>query len=165
MRVTLYEPAAAVEGRAYAGWANWDDELYFPHVDSCCALIIVGDQAAVGGHMGAQLPGMAEPDPDFAGRNVWELVLANHLRLNTADTPCTVITIGDNNWHEVIQAIWIAVDPDGVLPLRMINRLCPHGVNVLATRESIVVELYGTNTRFTYAVPVGMEAYMDVCTP
>lgn len=163
MRVSLYEPALAVGGKAYAGWANEDDELYFPHVDSCCALVIVGDKAAVGGHMGSQLPNAADPNYDIAGRYVWELVLANHRRLNSPDGPCTVITIGESNWYDsVVSAIWTAAQADGTLPLRTTAKFCPKGVDIVAMMKKVIVTPCGTHTHFEYAVPDGYLERKDV---
>lgn len=163
MRVTLYEPALAVGGKAYAGWANEGDELFFPHVDTCCALIIVGDKAAVGGHMSAQLPGGAALDYAGAGRYVWSLVLANHRRLNTPDAPCTVITVGETNWYtEVVSTIWSTVGPDGALPLRTTDKCCPKGADITVTMKKVTVQPCGTNITYEYAVPDGFELTKDV---
>jgi hypothetical protein len=163
MRVTLYEPALAVNGKAYAGWANEGDELFFPHVDTCCALIIVGDKAAVGGHMGSQLPTAPEPNYDIAGRYVWELVLANHRRLNSQDAPCTVITVGETNWYDsVVASIWSAVGPDGVLPLKSTPKFCSKGIDIRVTMKQVFVQPCGTNTTITYDIPDGFQEAREI---
>lgn len=163
MRVTLYEPALAVNGKAYAGWANRGDELFFPHVDSCCALIIVGDKAAVGGHMGAQLPNAAAPNHRAAGRYVWELVLANHLRLNTEGADCTVITIGESNWYDgVVSDIWLAARPDVVLPLRVTAKFCQHGADVLVMMDEIRIMPCQTNHTFILPMPTENQETKDI---
>lgn len=158
MRVTLYEPALAVDGKAYAGWANKGDELYFPHVDSCCAVLIYGDKAVVGGHMGCQLPGKGVDYPG-AGRYVWSLVLANHHRLNTRDADCTVVTIGHPNWyfHQVNQQIWTAAAPGATLALSTTEKFCSKGADIVATMEKIVVVPCGSRAAFEYKLPADGE--------
>lgn len=154
MRITLYEPALAVSGKAYAGWANPGDELLFPHVDTCCAVLIYGDNAVVGGHMGSQLPNMGEPNYEAAGRYVWTLVHANHRRLNTETEGCKVVTIGESNWYDtVVSTIWAAVRPIATLSLRTTEKFCSKGVDIIATMEKIVVSPCGTTQQFEYSLP------------
>ena len=158
MRVTLYEPALATGGKAYAGWANRGDELYFPHVDTCCALLIYGDKAVVGGHMGSQLPNMQAPNYASAGRYVWELVLANHRRLNTVEEGCKVVTIGESNWYEsVVQEIWSAAQADSTLALRTTEKFCSKGVDITATLDTIVVMPCQSHNRFEFKLPGDYE--------
>lgn len=154
MRVTLYEPALATNGKAYAGWAEPGDELFFPHVDTCCAVLIYGNHAVVGGHMGSQLPTMAAPNYDMAGRYVWELVLANHQRLNTVAEGCRVVTIGESNWYDTaVKAIWSAATPTGMLALRTTEKFCAHGVDIVATLDKITICPCGSSQSFEFAVP------------
>ena len=154
MRVTLYEPALAIDGKAYAGWANDGDELYFPHVDTCCAVLIFGDKAVVGGHMGSQLPSMSTPDYEAAGRYVWELVLANHQRLNSEGEGCKVVTIGESNWYgTVVHTLWSAATPLATLALRTTEKFCSKGVDIVATRSKILVLPCGSSGRFEFDVP------------
>jgi hypothetical protein len=154
MRVTLYEPALAVGGKAYAGWAKRGDELYFPHVDSCCAVLIYGDRAVVGGHMGSQLPSMPAPNYAMAGRYVWSLVVANHQRLNTAAAGCKVVTIGHANWfmEQIHYEIWSAAEATSALTLRT-EKNCPKGADIVATLDGIVVTPCGSHTAFPFALP------------
>jgi hypothetical protein len=154
MRVNLYEPALAVDGKAYCGFGDAGDELYFPHVDSCCALIVVGDKWMVGGHMGAQLPNDSEPNYQAAGRYVWTLVHANHTRLNGSDSPCKIITIGESNWYNgIVQSIWSTMSADAVLPLRVTAKHCSKGVNVTATMTRVSVQPCESNLTYGYDVP------------
>lgn len=158
MRVTLYEPALAVGGKAYAGWANAGDELFFPHIDTCCAVLIYGDNAVVGGHMGSQLPNMSAPDYSAAGRYVWTLALANHNRLNTASEGCKIVTIGESNWYgPPVQSIWSAAKPTATLAIRTASPICSKGVDVFATMDEIVVVPCGSNVRFVYRLPEDYE--------
>lgn len=158
MRVTLYEPALAINGKAYAGWANQGDDLYFPHVDTCCAVLIYGNNAVVGGHMGSQLPNMAEPNYDIAGRYVWELALANHLRLNTADEGCKIVTIGESNWYSsVVHSIWGAAKPIATLALRTTAKFCYKGVDIYATMDRITVTPCGSHNSYEFTLPDDYE--------
>jgi len=153
MRVTLHEPAEATNGKAFAGQANPGDELFFPHVDSCCALIIVGDKVAVGGHMAAQLPGSEKTDHEAAGRHVWTQVLANHQRLNTPGASCTVVTVGESNWYaEVVSTIWTAAQPSGVLPLQITSKFCPYGADVCVTMADVMVWPCQKNVAYRYPI-------------
>ena len=158
MKVVLKEPAEAKNGGAYAGWANAGDELFFPHVDSCCAVLVFGDKAVVGGHMGAQWPGEAAANYPNAGRKVWELVAANHRRLNSQDEGCRVVTIGHHNWyhHEVPSTIWGALKPVGTLALKITER-CPKGVDITATLTKIIVQACESNSLWEYDVPGEFE--------
>jgi hypothetical protein len=155
MRVTLYEPALAVGGKAYAGWANRGDELYFPHVDSCCAVMIYGDNAVVGGHMGSQLPSMESPNYAMAGKYVWSLVVANHRRLNTATAGCKVVMVGHPNWYmmQIQYEIWAAVDAGTALTLRTTEKFCSKGADIVATLDGIVVTPCGAHAGFQFGLP------------
>jgi hypothetical protein len=158
MRVTLYEPALAINGKAYAGWAESGDELYFPHVDTCCAVLVYGNHAVVGGHMGSQLPSMDAPNYDIAGRYVWELVVANHQRLNAVDEGCKIVTIGESNWYKsVVHNIWGAVRPVGTLALRTTEKFCSKGVDIIATMDKIAVTPCGSSHSYEFALPDDYE--------
>ena len=64
-KVEILEPGKAIPAnRGYAGVGDPGDELFFPAVDSCCAVAaILEDGTLIGGHLGAQWPG--EKDKNY----------------------------------------------------------------------------------------------------
>jgi hypothetical protein len=85
----------ALRGSGYAGSVGEGDELFFPHVESCCALMVFGDKRLVGGHMGIQYPDVAVGYA-AAGKKVWTLVAAEHKRLNSKGG--ALVMLGDLGW-------------------------------------------------------------------
>jgi hypothetical protein len=143
MKVELLEPGKvnAKSGGIFIGSAGEGDYLLFPHVDSCIALIVYGENCLVGGHLGAQMPGAKETNYPKAGRYVWQKVAGIHANLNGKGSDCQVVTIGHPNWYikEVVSDIWAALKPNGQLALKTTEKQ-PKGVDIMASRDKIIVK-------------------------
>jgi len=125
----------------YKGWVKGNDVLFFPHVETCCALILFGDKFIVGGHMSLSLP---EPhyDPEGEspknGRYVWQQVAADYTRLNSRKP--LLMTIGPLNWYtKEVPTIIQAVKPLGTRLLKTTWEF-PAGVDVWAYKDTVLVQ-------------------------
>jgi hypothetical protein len=94
--IRCVEPALAVEGLAYLVYAEADDELLFPHVDSCLAIaFVLANGRAVGGHVAMQMPN----DPDL---KPWANAMSIAKQMVAACKGAAVvklIMVGDANWE------------------------------------------------------------------
>jgi hypothetical protein len=78
------------------------DELSFPHVDSCLAVVYkTDDDRLIGGHVGAIWPGETEPD---YSQNLNRVLETMNMRLGEAKI-IEIYLIGSSNWNSVIQSL------------------------------------------------------------
>jgi hypothetical protein len=96
MTVRCVEPGLAVNGAQYLVTCPANDELLFPHVDSCLAIaFLLVDGRIVGGHVGMQLPTSPDLDP-YGNANA----IANQMIGAAQGVGITqVILAGDGNWE------------------------------------------------------------------
>lgn len=104
------EPANLNEGDGYVVLAAADEEILFPHVDSCLAMaLVLSDGRLVGGHVGVQWDGNAGLEPaDNAVRIMGEML---QKRGNTGISK--VVFLGDPAWsaHFIGEQNWANDDP------------------------------------------------------
>lgn len=145
MRIELLEPGEAIpRGRGYVGVGGADDEIFFPHVDSCCAVVgVFADGAIIGGHVGAQWPGR-EVDREFSGQRVFSLMVANQHRVNATDLRHLVCVYpGATGWTPVVGSIYGTWYTDGFLDVDTAG--AAQGVDVLVTHTTVTVRDCKTN--------------------
>jgi len=97
MTIRCVEPGLAVEGRhAYLVTVPANDELLFPHVDSCLAIaFVLADGRMIGGHVGMQMPGADNLDP--LGNAVQ---ICTQMLQRIGNSPVRkLILVGDANWE------------------------------------------------------------------
>jgi hypothetical protein len=100
MTVRCVEPGLAVNGAQYLVTSAADDELLFPHVDSCLAIAFpLTDGRIVGGHVGMQMPTSPDLDP-WGNANA----IANQMIVAAQGVGVSkAILVGDGNWeHDFI---------------------------------------------------------------
>ena len=97
MTTRCVEPAVAAEGPyEYLVEVEADDELLFPHVDSCLAIaFILEDGRVLGGHVGMMLPGADSLDPYGNAMSICEQMLGKRKGAQVR----RVILVGDGNWE------------------------------------------------------------------
>ena len=97
MTVKCVEPAAASPGGdRYLVSVAADDELLFPHVDSCIAIaFLLGDGRMIGGHVGMMMPGATDLNPHGNALQICNEMIAKV----GASQVKKVIMVGDANWE------------------------------------------------------------------
>lgn len=97
MTVRCVEPAEALGGpNDYLVSVAANDELLFPHVDSCIAIaFILNDGSMIGGHVGMQMPTAANLDPHGNAMQICNQMMQ---RVGNAQVN-TLLMVGDANWE------------------------------------------------------------------
>jgi hypothetical protein len=130
-KVKCVEPGFSVEGKgSHVGVASADDELVFPHVDSCLGIaLILSDNRMVGGHVGAFTP---KDEYDPSGNTM--KVLDEMLELAGQGQIAKIVCLGDSEWGTsfgVIEQIQNKVGK--TKPLLFVRKNCKdpveHGVD------------------------------------
>jgi hypothetical protein len=156
MQIELLEPGIAVpKGRGYVGVGDPGDTIYFPHVDSCMAIVAIFDKTRlIGGHIGAQWPGHHEVDYKFCGNQILTLMEANRKRVK-ADACTTLILVypGSTGWKDVASAAYGSWSPDAMIDID--TTFCAKGADITVTATTITLVDCKTNLSKEYAVPTG----------
>lgn len=159
---TLYEPKIALEkGTGYVGWGAVGDELFFPHVDSCCALAVVLDnKSLVGGHVPLQWGGMEDMNAGANMKKIYDLIdvtRRNHVG-NRAVTG--IIAVGPAHWTIPYGVILKNFDPDYAMEfpaLRIDTQATANGVDVTikSTVGGVTVDVVDFKSKLpkSYAMP------------
>ncbi len=97
MTVRCVEPAeAAPGGNRFLVNVPANDQLLFPHVDSCIAIaFVLGDGRMIGGHVGMMMPGANNLDPHGNAMQICNQMLALVGPTNVQK----LIMVGDANWE------------------------------------------------------------------
>lgn len=99
-RVELLEPGEAIpKSRGYVGVTDPSEtsEIFFPHVDSCLALVLILDNnRLIGGHVPQQWPGQGVPNLNFCVKKIIDLMDAELKRVG--GTIQRLIMVGDRAW-------------------------------------------------------------------
>ncbi len=158
MRIELLEPGEAIpRGRGYVGVGDANDEIFFPHVDSCCAVVgVFGDGAIIGGHIGAEWPGHGL-DRAFSGQRVFSLMVANQHRVNaTGLRHLVVVYPGGTGWTPVVSSIYGTWETDGFMDVNTGG--AARGVDVLVTHAAVTVRDCKTNLTKTFQLSDDLQS-------
>ncbi len=150
MRIELLEPGAAIpKGRGYVGVGKAGDEIFFPHVDSCCAVVgVFNDGAIIGGHIGAEWPGNGV-DREFAAQRVFTLMTANMRRVKADEVKYLALVYPhETGWEKPAGAILRTWYTDGFINVD--TRAAGSGVDVLVTHTHVSVTDLKTNRTVVY---------------
>ena len=98
-RVELLEPGEAIpKGSGYVGVTDSSDasEIFFPHVDSCLALVLIlNNKRLIGGHVPQEWPGN-KPDLKFCIKKIIDLMHAQFEEVGGEIE--RLIMAGDSAW-------------------------------------------------------------------
>jgi hypothetical protein len=97
MTTICVEPAEAVGGRYdYLVQVPANDELLFPHVDSCIAIaFVLADGRMIGGHVGMMMPNVPDLNPYGNAMHICRQMLTATGNARIAN----VLMVGDGNWE------------------------------------------------------------------
>ncbi|HEX7238937.1 MAG TPA: hypothetical protein VF263_01615 [Longimicrobiaceae bacterium] len=145
MQIELLEPGAAIpKGRGYVGVGKAGDEIFFPHVDSCCAVVgVFNDGAIIGGHIGAEWPGVGV-NRAFSTQRVFTLMTANMRRVKADEIKnLALVYPHETGWDKEVNAILQTWYTDGFVNVD--TRMAGSGVDVLVTHTHVFVTDLKTN--------------------
>lgn len=161
---TLYEPKIAQEkGTGYVGWGNLGDELFFPHVDSCCALAVVLDNhCIIGGHVPLQWGGMDDMNAAANMKKIYNLIDVTRRNHVGGRTVAGIIAVGPSHWTIPYGAILREFDPTYSLEfpaLRIDTTATLNGVDVTikSTGGGVAVEVVDFKTKRSKSYPMPDE--------
>lgn len=163
---TLYEPKIAHEkGTEYVEWGAPGDVLFFPHVDSCCALaVVMDDHSMVGGHVPLQWGGMEDMNAAGNMQKVYDLIDTARRNHGGGRAVTGIIAVGPAHWTIPYGVILKDFDPTYSMEfpaLRVDTQSTKNGVDVTitSTGTGVVVEVQDCTTQFikTYPMPDDLE--------
>lgn len=155
MRIELLEPGLALpKGRGYVGVGDADDEIFFPHIDSCLGVVCVYESGAIiGGHVGAVWPGMRDFNYAFCANRVFSLMEANRKRVNAGAVTKLVAVYPRSlsSWASEVTNIYKTAMPAAALEVD--TTACDKGVDALVTHTKVTVVNCKSKHTVTYDIP------------
>ena len=162
----LYEPMIAREkGLGYVGWMDRAGELFFPHVDTCCAVAVAFENnAIIGGHVplvwgpkdGANASGNFKRIFDLI-----EVTRQNHV--SKSKVRC-LYAVGPEHWRRPFSDTLAKYDPAFSLEfpaLQVMTDSTANGADVRLTTDLKTVSLtvidFKTKAAKTYETPEETE--------
>ena len=147
-RITLYEPTIAAEHQAdYVGSAAVGSKLFFPHVDTCCALAaVLSNGTVVGGHVPLLWGGPNDGDAATNMQRVWGRLGTLRQAINGPPTVVGIIAVGPFHWTAPYSVIQGNFDPGFTFDfpsLRVDTQQAANGadVTIKVTGAGIVVKV------------------------
>ena len=159
---TLYEPSIATEKSLdYVDSAVVGDELFFPHVDTCCALAaVLSNGTVVGGHVPLLWGGTNNGDAAANMPRVWGRLETLRRAINGPPTVAGIIAIGPAHWTKPYSIVQANFDPDFMLEfpsLRIDTQKTANGadVTIKVAASGLVIEVkdFKTGVAKEYAMP------------
>ncbi len=147
-RITLYEPSIAAEQQLdYFGSAGVGDKLFFPHVDTCCALAaVLSNGTVVGGHVPLLWGGNNNGDAATNMPRVWGRLDTLRQAINGPPAVVGIIAVGPAHWTKPYSVVQANFDPDFMLAfpsLRVDTQKTANGadVTIKPTAAGLVIKV------------------------
>ncbi|MES2297926.1 MAG: hypothetical protein V4582_12845 [Pseudomonadota bacterium] len=129
------------------------DELFFPHVDSCCALaVVMADKSMVGGHIPLQWGGMDDMDAATNMQKIYDLIDVTRRNHAGGKAVAGIIAVGPAHWTIPYGVVLAKFDPDYSMEfpaLRVDTQRTANGVDVTirSTVGKFVVDVVDFKTK------------------